>query len=452
MTRKLTALLAGAFSLLLPAAAQAEAPVANSSIPTESREQHDARMSWWREARFGLFIHWGVYSVPAGIWHGQHVTQSGAEWIMNRGRIPVADYQKLPAQFNPVKFDANAWVKLAKEAGMKYIVITAKHHDGFAMYHSRVDPFNIYDATPFKRDPLAELAQACREQGIKLGFYYSQAQDWNHRGGGAAGGHWDPAAQDGSMDEYLDQVAVPQVKELLSNYGPVAVLWWDTPVGMKPGRAAKFLPVLKLQPALITNNRLASSKTGGDFETPENKIPATGIPGKDWETCMTMNGTWGYRSYDDNWKSPAVLLHNLIDIASKGGNYLLNVGPTAEGTIPDPSVQRLRAIGAWMKVNGQAIYGSTASPFPNLPWGRCTKKLGANGATLYLHVFDWPKDGRLIVPGLKNSIATATLLADGSALPTTSIGGDVVITVPPTAPDQISSTIVLVVKGPLTIN
>jgi alpha-L-fucosidase len=412
---------------------------------------HDQRMKWWREARFGMFIHWGVYSVPAGVWDGTNVTRSGAEWIMNRGRITMAEYQKLPAQFNPVKFNADDWVKLAKNAGMKYIVITAKHHDGFAMFHSQASAFNIYDATPFKRDPLKELADACKKEGIKLGFYYSQAQDWNHPGGAASGGHWDPA-QDGSMDEFIDRVDVPQIKELLSNYGPIAVLWWDTPTGMNTERAEKLLPVLKLQPNIISNNRLDSHHLTGDFETPEQKIPATGIPGKDWETCMTLNRTWGFRSYDHDWKTTETLVRNLVDIASKGGNYLLNVGPTSEGLIPDPSIERLREIGRWMDVNGAAIYGTTASPFENLKWGRCTKKVTDNGATLYLHVFDWPADGKLLVPGLKNRVSGATLLAGGKSLTTAQSADGVIVTVPKDAPDKISSTVVLKIDGKPEVN
>jgi alpha-L-fucosidase len=435
-------------------AAEAPAPAASTvtnrpELQTWQREYgptHDARMKWWREARFGMFIHWGVYSVPAGVWNGTNVTRSGAEWIMNRGRIPVADYQKLPAQFNPVKFNPEEWVKLAKNAGMKYIVITSKHHDGFAMYHSKADRFNIYDATPFKRDPLAELAAACKKEGLRLGFYYSQAQDWNHPGGAASGGHWDPA-QEGSMDDYTDRVAVPQVRELLTQYGDVAVLWWDTPTGMNTERAEKLLPLLKLQPQIISNNRLDRSKLTGDFETPEQKIPATGLPGKDWETCMTINGTWGYRSYDDKWKSTETLIRNLVDIASKGGNYLLNVGPTSEGVIPDPSIERLREMGAWMKINGEAIYGTTASPFENLPWGRCTKKVEANGVTLYLHVFDWPASGQLLVPGLKNDVRSAMLLAGDKKLATTKSADGIVVNVPKDAPDKISSTVVLRLNG-----
>jgi alpha-L-fucosidase len=421
----------------------------------------DQRMKWWRAARFGMFIHWGVYSVPAGVWNGTNVTASGAEWIMNRGRIPLADYQKFATQFNPVKFNAEQWVKIAKDAGMKYIVITAKHHDGFAMFHSQADPFNIYDATPFKRDPLKELAAACQKEGLKLGFYYSQAQDWNHPGGAAAGSrtgqpvidkqnHWD-AAQQGSMDDYIDKVAVPQLKEILSHYGDVAELWFDTPTGMNTRRSEKILPLLKLQPNMVVNNRLDSKKATGDFSTPEQTIPATGIPGKDWEACMTMNRTWGFRAYDHDWKSTETLIHNLVDISSKGGNYLLNVGPTSEGVIPEPSVERLKEVGVWMKVNGEAIYGTTASPFEHLTWGRCTKKVTKKGATLYLHVFEWPKDGKLLVPGLKNKVASASLLANGKKLKTSVTDAGVVVEVPAAAPDKISSTLVLKTKGELKI-
>lgn len=410
----------------------------------ETKEQRDARMKWWREAKFGMFIHWGVYSVPAGTYKGKRIGGIG-EWIMHNAKIPVAEYREFAKQFNPVKYNPDEWVRLAKDAGMKYIVITSKHHDGFALFDSKVTEWDVVDATPYKKDLLKPLAEACRKHGIKLGFYYSQAQDWNHPGGAAAGGHWDPA-QDGSMDEYIDKIAVPQVKEILSNYGPIAILWWDTPVNMTPERAKKLIPLLRLQPGIIHNNRLGGG-FHGDTETPEQYIPPTGFPGRDWEVCMTMNDTWGYKSYDNNWKSTKTLIRNLVDIASKGGNYLLNVGPTSEGLIPEPSVERLKEIGKWMKVNGEAIYATTASPFKKLTWGRCTKKVLGDQTTLYLHVFDWPSDGSLLVPGLKNDVISASLLASGNKLTAKKTADGVVISVPQTAPDEISSTIVLKING-----
>ncbi len=415
----------------------------------ETKEQRDARMAWWREARFGLFIHWGVYSVPAGTYKDKKIDGIG-EWIMYNGRIPAAEYREFAKSFNPVKYDADAWVRMAKDAGMKYIVITSKHHDGFALFKSNASKWNVVDASPYGKDLLQPLAEACRTHGLRLGFYYSQAQDWNNPGGAAYGGHWDKA-QDGSMDDYIRNVAVPQVKEILTNYGPLAVLWWDTPCDMTRERADMLIPLLRLQPGIIHNNRLGIYP--GDTETPEQHIPATGFGERDWETCMTMNDTWGYKSYDQNWKSVEMLVRNLIDIASKGGNYLLNVGPTSEGLIPEPSVERLKAVGAWMKVNGEAIYATSASPFKKLPWGRCTKKVGAAGATLYLHVFNWPGDGRLVVPGLKSGVDTAYLLADASrkALRAAATPDGVVIDVPAAAPDAISSTVVLKVKGAVEI-
>jgi alpha-L-fucosidase len=414
---------------------------ADDKPAAETKEQRDKRMAWWRDARFGMFIHWGVYSVPAGTWNGQPVPSNG-EWIMCNAKIPVLDYAKLPAQFNPVKFDADQFVATAKNAGMKYMVITAKHHDGFAMFHSKVSPYNIYDATPFKRDPLQELAAACHKQNMPLGFYYSQAQDWHQPGGAAIGGHWDKA-QDGDMDKYIDEIAVPQVKELLTNYGPLAILWWDTPQDMTPERAAKFLPLLKIQPGIITNNRLGGGDIG-DTETPEQFIPPTGYPGRDWETCMTLNDTWGYKSDDNGWKPTETLVRNLIDIASKGGNYLLNVGPTSEGVIPQPSVDRLAEVGQWMKVNGEAIYGTSASAFKKLPWGRCTQKPGK----LYLHVFNWPK-GKLFVPGLKNRVTKAYLLADASKKPLAVATAEdgVNVEVSGKAPNAIASVVVLEIEG-----
>ena len=412
----------------------------------ETPAQRDARMRWWREARFGMFIHWGVYAVPAGTYKGQRIPGIG-EWIMHQAKIPVAEYRQLASSFNPVFYDPDAWVRLAKEAGMKYIIITSKHHDGFALFDSRASDWDIVDATPYGRDLLLPLAAACRKHGIKLGFYYSQAQDWVN-GGSAAGGKWDPAQQR-DMDDYIQNVAVPQVREILTRYGEFpAVLWWDTPVDMNRERADQLIRLLRLKPGIIHNNRLGGGYRG-DTETPEQYIPATGYSdGRDFEVCMTMNDTWGYKSYDHNWKSTETLIRNLIDIASKGGNYLLNVGPMADGRIPEPSVQRLKEMGAWMKVNGEAIYGTRASPFRRLPWGRCTTKPQGRHTLLYLHVFHWPEDGRLIVPGLKNPIQRAWLLAHRrTTLSVTREADHQIISVPRTAPDPIATVVAVRIAG-----
>ena len=432
----------------------------------------DQRMEWWREARFGMFIHWGVYAVPAGTYKGQKINRIG-EWIMNRGKIPVAEYQQFAGQFNPVQYDADAWVRLAKEAGMKYIVITAKHHDGFALFDSKATKWDIVDASPYGKDLLKPLAEACRKYGVKLGFYYSHAQDWCHPGGAASrrvttegwanpdsaridaytaanGGHWDPVQTSRTMAQYIDEVAVPQVKELLTNYGDVAVLWWDTPTDMTDEFAEKLNAQLKLQPHIITNDRLKRPDYLGDYATPEQRIPKIGeLDGKDWETCMTMNGTWGYKSYDSAWKSTTTLVQNLIDIASKGGNYLLNIGPKADGTIPPESIERLKQVGAWMKVNGEAVYGTKGSPLKPLAWGRCTRKEVNGNTFLYFSVFEWPVNGKLEVPGVKNKVISAKLLSNGNAVKTSSAGDVLTVTLPVAPTDKIASVIRVELKGSL---
>jgi alpha-L-fucosidase len=414
------------------AAAEAQPPHAE-----ETPQERDARMRWWRDAKFGLFIHWGVYSVLEGKYGDR---DDYGEWIMYSNKIPMSEYKKLPAKFNPVKFDAQAWVKMAKDAGQKYIIITSKHHDGFAMYRSKASDYNIAEATPFGRDPIAELAAECEKEGIRLGFYYSQAQDWGHAGGAAdpiEGGRWDPG-QEGSFDDYLDRVAVPQVGELLSSFGqPPAVIWFDTPIDMTPERGAKFYPLLGQYPDLIVNNRLYRGFPG-DFSTPENFVPVTGYPG-DWESCMTMNKHWGYNAADQAWKSPTELIRKLVDTVAKGGNLLLNVGPTPQGEIPQASVDRLREMGRWLRTNGESVYGTRAGPFTFLTWGTATRK----DNRLYLQVFEWPKDGKLRVP-LKNAAKSAHLLTEpGTELKVTREPGRLVVDVPATAPDPASSVVVL---------
>jgi len=405
----------------------------------ETPAQRDARMAWWHEAKFGLFIHWGIYSVPAGK-YGSNTTYG--EWIMQSAKIPVAKYHEFAGQFNPMKYDPQLWVKTAKEAGMKYIVITSKHHDGFTLYPSAASKWNIADATPYKKDLLGPLVNAAKAEGLKIGFYYSQAQDWNNPGGAKKGLNegdgWDDAHK-GSFDEYLKNVAVPQVKEILTRY-PIDILWWDTPIQMTPQRAAPVAALTKLRPGIIMNNRLGGGFRG-DTGTPEGYVPVTGYPG-DWETCMTLNGHWGYNAYDQNWKSSTDLIRKLADICAKGGNFLLNVGPTSDGEFPPACVERLQAVGKWLRVNGESIYGTQRGPFPYLAWGTATRK----GNMLYLHVFDWPQDRKLSVP-LGNHAQSAKLLATGENLAVKNLDGKVVIDVPANAPDAAASVIALRFDG-----
>jgi alpha-L-fucosidase len=435
---------------------------------TETPTQRDARMEWWREARFGMFIHWGLYSIPAGTWNGKQIPGIG-EWIMNNASIPVADYKALATQFNPTSFSAHDIVALAKSAGMKYIVITAKHHDGFAMFDSKANSFNIVAATPFKRDPLRELAEECKKQGMKLGFYYSQDQDWTAPGGSAyktgnhnlPSHHWDPA-QDGDFDTYLHTKSIPQIKELLTNYGdfPV-VIWFDTPTpNMTPARAGEIVTLLNEHPNLIWNNRLGGTYKG-DTETPEQFIPPQGYPGRDWESCMTMNDTWGYKSYDKNFKSTETLLRNLIDIASKGGNYLLNIGPDSHGVVPPEEVERLHQVGKWLAVNGAAIYDTKPTLFGAEAGSFSTTEKNKEGKPkfipawnwrstttadkIYVEIFNWPTSGSFHLNKLPRKVTGAYLLADSAQKPLklNQSGDSLDVQLPAKALDPIATVLVL---------
>ncbi|MFH0990449.1 MAG: alpha-L-fucosidase [bacterium] len=427
-----------------------------SQAQTETKSQRDARMKWWREARFGLFIHWGLYSIPAGEWKGDKSTNHG-EWIRTTAQIPLQEYDKLVPQFNPVKFNAEEWVKVAKDAGMKYIVITSKHHDGFCLFDSKYTDFDVM-STPFQRDILKELAEACRKYGLKMCWYHS-IMDWHHPDY-LPRREWEKnrTTNGATFDRYVQHMK-NQLKELITNYGDIGVLWfdgeWESTWNSKYGQDL-YQYVRSLQPSILVNNRVGAGRSGmegltkegefgGDFGTPEQQIPSTGLPGVDWETCMTLNDHWGYNKYDQKWKSKKELLQMIADIASKGGNYLLNVGPTSEGLFPQASIERLREIGSWMKINGESIYGTKASPFKNLEWGRCTQKDIPEGTRLFLHVFDWPQGGKLIVPGIFNQPKKAYLLADQrkSGLKVQRQEDALVLTVPDNAPDEDNSVIVL---------
>ncbi|MCH8966992.1 MAG: alpha-L-fucosidase [Planctomycetes bacterium] len=408
----------------------------------------DSRMEWWREARFGMFIHWGLYAIPAGEW-GEG-TDHG-EWILTTGQIPVKKYEEFVPQFNPVNFDADAWVKMAKDAGMKYIVITSKHHDGFALFDSKVSEYDIM-ATPFGRDIMKELAEACRREGIKMCWYHS-IMDWHHPDYLPRRNWEDRPSDDADYDRYVEYLHA-QVTELLTNYGDIGVMWfdgeWEATWNAEYGEAL-FNLCRTLQPNVIVNNRVTVGRAGmedankeriGDFGTPEQHIPAEGIPGLEWETCMTMGRHWGYNKRD-TYKSPRELVRNLIDIASKGGNYLLNVGPRADGTFPPESVAILKNYAEWMGANGESIYGTQASPLGTLPWGRCTAKQVGNKWRLYLHVFDWPADGKLTVPLIGNEESRAWMLDGAERLTSKTIGNDIVIDVPGAMKNEDATVVVL---------
>jgi len=379
---------------------------------------------------------------------------------MNRMRIPVTEYEQLATQFNPVKFDAEAWAQLALDAGMKYVVITSKHHDGFALFDSKVSVYDAVDATPFRRDVLKELAEACRKRGIRLGFYYSQAQDWHDPNG--AGNTWDFGPDEKKdFDRYLREKAEPQVRELLTGYGPVALVWFDTPRLMTPDRAQRFTDLVRsLQPDTLIDGRLGAA---GDYvSTGDNVIPSR-VGDQAWETPATINHTWGYKKDDQDWKSPGDVTFKLVDIVSKGGNYLLNVGPMADGTIPQPSQDTLRAVGRWLKTNGEAVYGAGPTPFGDElgePSARGSKDLRGN--PLFLSRHEWrvtTKPGRLYftffqeprvsfeLPAMKNAVKRAYRLADGAPVEVKVEHGVRTLAIERPAIDPMATVVVVEIEG-----
>ena len=457
MRSRLIALIA-LTGIAITVVAQAPQPPSPQAKADPAKE---ARLAWFRDAKYGLFIHWGLYSIPAGEWKGKRSLGLG-EWIMFRTPVPVKEYEPLTKQFNPVKFNADEWVRLAKDAGMKYIVITSKHHDGFAMFHSKASPYNIVDATPFKRDILKELADACARQGMRLGFYYSQSQDWHEPNG--AGNTWDFGADEKKdYDQYLRGKAEPQVKELLTNYGPVALIWFDTPRMMTGARAQRFADIVRTtQPNTLIDGRLG---TEGDYvSTGDNVIPPQ-VNGQAWETPATINHTWGFRKDDTDWKSPGQVIFKLVDIVSKGGNYLLNVGPTSEGVIPQASQDVLRTAGGWLQVNGEAIYGAGPTPFGD-ELGEISKTLkDVRGEPLGFLQSDFrytTKPGKLYItffteprvpfalPPMRNTVSRAYYLGgDQGAVPIKmrSEKGRTILDIERPIPDPMATVVVVDLSG-----
>jgi alpha-L-fucosidase len=428
----------------------------------------DARMAWWRDARFGMFVHWGLYSGLAGEWNGDPVSQTkNLEWIQQYVKADSETYadQAIP-NFRPKAGFAPEWARLAKQAGCRYLVFTTKHHDGFALHDSQVSEFDA--GSVLNRDLVREIVDACRAEGLRIGFYHSVI-DWHHYQFAYANSEKIPHPQRGlsysngqrDHQKYIDYLHA-QTKELCTNYGDIDILWWDYSVddfqGDPAWGATQLMALVRShQPNVIMNNRLyrrpEAGLTGqtaapmalnidpryGDFMTPEQHVPATGLPGADWETCMTINDTWGYNKHDPRWKSTEVLIHTLVDIVSKGGNFLLNIGPDGEGTVPIESVDRLQAMGGWLESNGEAIYGSSASPIDKPSWGRLTTN--PEKQTYYLHVLTWPDNGILEVDGLPHRVTSAQLLADEKELPLHQEGKKLKLEIPAEAPDPIASVI-----------
>jgi len=431
---------------------------------TASMKTHEQRIQWWREAKFGMFIHWGIYSLPGGEWKGKKVS-GYAEHLMRKEKILRKDYLEVAHQFNPEKFNAEEWILNAKKAGMKYFIITSKHHDGFAMFDSKVSDFNIMQQTAFKRDLMAELSAAAKKYGIKFGFYYSHAFDWEHPD--APGNDWEYNNPGGDKliggsnwydthpewlpkaIKYVDEKAIPQIKELLIKYHP-DILWFDTPGKLPLSENIRILEAIRAtDPNVVVNGRLARSSaiSFGDYrntaDRPAEFYPVTG----DWEAIPTTNESYGYHKYDSSHKPVSHFIQLLASAASRGGNLLMNIGPKGDGTFDAKDLYILNGIGKWMDRNGESIYGTTASTLPLQSWGVSTLKANK----LYLHVFNYPADGKLYVGGLKSDYGKIYLLAD----PEKQLSAkrlnekDVLIDLPGKITDKVNAVIVLELNNKL---
>ncbi|WP_316813756.1 alpha-L-fucosidase [Pedobacter heparinus] len=395
-----------------------------------SMKTHDERIQWWREARFGMFIHWGVYSVPAGEWKGKAV-KGYSEHLMRKEKISRADYLDLAHTFNPLKFNAAEWISTAKKAGMRYFIITAKHHDGFAMYDSRVSGFNVVKQSPFKRDPMAELAAAAKKQGMKFGFYYSHAFDWEHPD--APGNDWEYNNPGGDKllgganwfdshpewlpkaAKYVDEKTIPQIKELINKYHP-DILWFDTPHKLPLSENIRILKAIReTDPNIVVNGRLVRSATGnfGDYVNTGDRPAELLTVAGDAEAIPTTNESYGYSKHDNSHKSAKFFIQLLANSASRGANLLMNIGPKGDGSFDTRDTRILDSIGNWLSQNGQSIYGTERGQLPIPAWGVSTQK----GRQIYLHVFNWPRDGNLELGGLKTEVSKAWFLTDKSKKP-----------------------------------
>ncbi len=441
------------------------------SVGAKQKQIPVNKMDWWQEAKFGLFVHWGPYCLYGGVYNGYQQRRGGAEWIMNRCKIPVMEYRAKASTFNPVGFSADSLVLMAKRAGMKYVVFTSKHHDGFAMFKSNASHFNIVDYTPYKKDIVDMVAQACRKYGMKIGFYYSHAQDWNNPGGSTARkvmnegwdnpdstrvnqfteanhGAWDYIQLERSFEDYIHQVSIPQIKELLNRYKDMAVLWFDTPTRMTDALAKEIQDLLIDYPQIITNDRLKRPNFPGDYKTPEGKVPnPDDVKGVYWETCMNIGSSWGYKSWENRWKSSEDIIRTLLMCAARGGNLLLNVGPDGNGQVPQEAQQCLKTVGEWLKENGEVVYGTQRSLlYPS--WGECIRKDNKNTTLLYLCVYDWPSDQKLVLEK-SLSVKQAKMLHGNTKLKVTTSAKGTIVNVPKVHDNQFVHIVELTLKKKL---
>ena len=414
------------------------------------RAEDAKRGQLFDQGNYAMFIHWGLYSQLGNKVDGETYYGIG-EWIMNQrmAGIPIAEYKKLANNFNPVDFDARAIAKLARDAGMKYIVITAKHHDGFAMYESQACDFNIVDATPWGKDPMKDLAAACREQGLGFGFYYSHNQDWTFPGGGG-GPQVDASGKPATFDDYFEKKCLPQVREITTQYGPIEIVWFDTPGKMPKHYVEKLVEVVhKNQPGALVSGRAGHEL--GDYQTlGDMEVPIVNVDGL-WESVDTTNDSWAYAWYDENWKSPKQILERLVACVARGGTYMLNIGPHGDGSVSARCATALRHAGDWIARYPQVIYDVQGSPWKHsMPWGDVTQK----DNVLFLTVFEWPASGELYLPNIEQDVREARLLlgSDSTELLCQRRGKHVVVQVPAKAPESLVSVIKLTFSEKPTVD